>query len=114
MALSAGETAALENLFKATEGRLRTFTFLDPGANLLAWSEDLRNAPWVSDPMIQKTAGITGPDGAARGTRLINGGQAAQRIVQTVAAPASSPTRRSTRPPRAAATRRRRARSRRT
>ena len=44
--LSDTELAALQQFFTAMEGSLNSFTFLDPAANLLAWSEDLTNAVW--------------------------------------------------------------------
>jgi hypothetical protein len=39
-ALSDAELAALEQFFASAQGTLNGFTFLDPAANLLAWSED--------------------------------------------------------------------------
>lgn len=74
--LTATEWFAIESLYEACGGRLRSFVFLDPVENLLGWSEDLRAAIWTVDPMLSIDAG-----------RLVNAGQAAQGLRQTLAAP---------------------------
>jgi hypothetical protein len=76
------EWQALEDLFEASEGRLGVFTFLEPGANLLAWSEQLNLAPWVASG--SALDGQADPLGGTRGGRVSAGGSAAQ----TIAAPA--------------------------
>lgn len=86
-ALAAGEWNAIEALFQATEGRLESFVFLDPADNLLSWSEDLSNAAWQKDAMLQVTAGIADPLGTSRAVRVTNTGQAAQRLTQQLAVP---------------------------
>jgi hypothetical protein len=85
--LSSGEWTAIEALFTAVEGRLQSFTFLDPTANLLTFSEDLGNGAWSNDPLLELTAGIADPSGTNRATRVINTGQAAQSIRQMVDVP---------------------------
>src|SRR5262249_28067481 len=40
------EISALRDFFGSVEGRLGTFTFLDPTDNLLAWSERFDEAVW--------------------------------------------------------------------
>src|SRR5271157_2766382 len=50
--LSDTELAALQQFFLATEGSLNGFTFLDPAANLLAWSEVLNDSAWSADPQL--------------------------------------------------------------
>lgn len=87
--LSDNEAAAIEQLFDATAGKLGSFTFVDPGANLLCWSEDLTNPVWQHGPFLQSTNGIMDPRGTSRAWRLTNTGQATQRLAQRVAAPAS-------------------------
>lgn len=87
--LSDAEVQAVVNLFTACEGRLRTFTFVDPGANLLAASSDVTNAVWHKDPLLQVTAGIADPTGGTRAFGLVNAGQAPQSLRQTLAAPGS-------------------------
>ena len=71
--LSSSEREAVEALFVASEGRLRSFTFLDPADNLLEQSEALTNAAWTKDPFLSVTAGIGDPLGTERATHLVNG-----------------------------------------
>ena len=55
--LSDEEAAALRAFFDAAEGTLNGFTFLDPAGNLLAWSDQLDNAAWQTDPLLSLTGG---------------------------------------------------------
>ena len=80
--LSSSERGAVEALFVASEGRLRSFTFLDPADNLLEQSEALTNAAWSKDPFLAATAGIGDPLGTQRATHLVNSGQANQGPLQ--------------------------------
>ena len=57
--LTDDEWSAMEQLFEASEGRLNTFTFLDPTDNLLLWSEDWTKPAWSSDPLMQAVVGNT-------------------------------------------------------
>ena len=70
------DAAALQQIFMAAEGTLHGFTFLDPTANLLAWSGRLEHAAWAKGPMLTVT-----------GSHLANGGAAPQSLIQTLAAP---------------------------
>jgi len=81
------EIAAITTLFQTCEGRLRAFTFPDPTANLLGWSESLSADAWRKDPLLELTSGIADPLGTNRATRISNAGQAAQRLDQSLAAP---------------------------
>ena len=83
------EHSGLLALFENVEGRLFPFTFLDPLANLLLWSEDLSNVAWSKDPLIHTSAGISDPKGSMNAARLANAGAALQRIKQTTSVPAS-------------------------
>ena len=47
--LSDQEWQDIEDLFTEVEGRLQSFLFLEPGANLLSWSEQLSNPAWNKD-----------------------------------------------------------------
>jgi hypothetical protein len=85
--LSDEELAKLQAFFVTVEGRLRSFTFLDPTANLLSWSAALDHDDWKRDPLLTVTAGNSGPVGDARGWKLSNRGLARQEIRQTLAAP---------------------------
>jgi hypothetical protein len=84
--LTDDEWSSLEQLFAATEGKLTTFTFLDPMDNLLMWSEDWTNAVWTGDPLLQVSTGIADPLGGTGAVRLTNTAQTTQRIVQSIAA----------------------------
>lgn len=83
--LNDAEVQALGALHNSARGRLRSFLFLDPAANLLAWSEALGNAVWIRSPLLSVT-GITAEGNAA--FRLVNAGQAEQSLSQTLGAPA--------------------------
>jgi hypothetical protein len=79
------EWVSIEQLFEAAEGRLTTFTFLDPTDNLLMWSEDWTKPVWTADPMLQVVSGIADPLGANNAVQLTNTSQTTQRIVQRIA-----------------------------
>lgn len=75
------EAQALEDLFVASGGGLQSFTFVDPLANLLLWSEDLGAGTW------QKT-GLTVvafAEGGEACFRLTNASAAAARLEQWLA-----------------------------
>jgi Conserved hypothetical protein 2217 (DUF2460) len=79
--LSDDEAATLRNFFAAAEGTLNGFTFLDPTANLLAWSGKLDEAVWLKGPLLTVSGGPTE-------WHLSNTGGGAQSITQTIAGPA--------------------------
>jgi hypothetical protein len=85
--LTQTEADTLEAFFSDQEGRLRTFVFADPLGNLLARSEELTQAPWARDPLLQFTGGVADPFGGTRATRVINAGAAAQSFRQVVNLP---------------------------
>lgn len=80
------EWASIEQLFEAAEGRLTTFTFLDPTANLFMWSEDWTKPVWTADPLLQVVAGMQDPLSGNNAVQLTNTSQSTQRIVQSIAA----------------------------
>ena len=86
--LDAGEKSAIENLFRTSEGSLKTFTFLDPLANLLRWSEELSETVWHRDALVSLAAGVSDPVGGTGATSVVNAGQAEQELGQTIALPA--------------------------
>jgi hypothetical protein len=86
--LTDAEWAAIEALYKAAQGRLLPFTFLDPTDNLLVWSSDLTKSVWTTDPMVTVGGGIGDPNGGTGAFQLTNGGQAQQGVGQTLPAPA--------------------------
>lgn len=85
--LSEAEWSAIEALFLAAQGRLNSFTFLDPADNLFVWSTDLTNAAWTKDPLLTILGGMTDPNGGTAAFQVANNGQAAQGLTQTMAAP---------------------------
>lgn len=85
--LSDAERTALESLFRNVEGRLQTFTFLDPTTNLLLWSEELAKNEWIKDPLLQIGEGGSAPSGPAKVTRLTNAAQVSQGLFQPLQAP---------------------------
>ncbi len=87
--LSQVEVEQLQSLFAMCAGPFRAFTFLDPTDNLLQWSVDLTNSVWTISPHIQVTPGIPDAFGGTAGFLLVNNGQTAAGIAQTVAAPAN-------------------------
>src|ERR1039458_4177701 len=64
-ALSDAELAALLQFFSAAEGTLNSFTFLDPAANLFAWSNDLSNPVWDAGPFLSSTGEQADPVGGS-------------------------------------------------
>jgi hypothetical protein len=85
--LSDDEVTALQRYFAATEGCLNIFTFLDPTANLLAWSDQLDNAVWTKAPLLTITGEVADPVGGTSAWRLSNSGAGPQSISQTLQAP---------------------------
>jgi hypothetical protein len=86
--LTDDEVAALQEFFAAAEGTLNSFTFLDPTANLLAWSDKLDNAAWAKEPFLLVTGGTADPAGGTNAWHLTDTGGGAQNISQTLSAPA--------------------------
>jgi hypothetical protein len=78
--LSDAEAAELQQFFEAAEGTLKTFTFVDPTANLLAASGELTDAVWLKAPMLAVSGGPVE-------WQLRNAGGGPQSISQSIAAP---------------------------
>ena len=85
--LTDAEWASIDQLFEAVEGRLNTFTFLDPTDNLLLWSEDWTQKAWSPDPLISMGTGLQGPFGGSNAMEITNNAQATQRVMQATAGP---------------------------
>jgi hypothetical protein len=83
------ERTSIENLFESVEGQLNTFTFLDPTANLLMWSEAWTQSVWTADPLLQVAGGVEDPTGGGGGVQLTNAAEAPQQIVQTIGGPSN-------------------------
>ena len=85
--LSETELAALQQFYTSMEGTLHSFTFLDPAANMLAWSEALISAVWQVAPFLNLSGGVADPMGGNNAWQLANSGAAAQTLTQTLNAP---------------------------
>ncbi len=83
--LTDDEWTPIEQLFEAVQGRLVTFTFLDPLDNLLMWSEDWTKPVWSADPLLDVSAGAADPLGGNAAMQITNTAQTTQRIVQAIA-----------------------------
>jgi hypothetical protein len=85
--LTDGEWAGVEALFEESRGKLGGFTFLDPTANLLAWSEAIDQEAWMVSG-VGVTLGAADPLGGNRAATLTAGGGGGT-LLQTIAAPAA-------------------------
>jgi hypothetical protein len=85
--LTDAELNALEQFFETCEGRLNAFTFLDPTANLLTWSEALDQPAWQTSTLLQMAANIVDPNGGTGATRLTNPTASDLTLQQTIAGP---------------------------
>ena len=81
--LSDAETALVSGLFTASQGGFASFTFIDPLANLLGWSEDLSQAGWQAG-LLTTASGIADPLGTERAWAVSNGSAGAQQLAQTL------------------------------
>lgn len=86
-ALRDSERAAVEQLFTASSGSLRSFTFLDPCDNLLRYSEDFAQSSWTRSGMVV-TPGQPDPWATTRASLLTNPTIQEQRLFQSVPIPA--------------------------
>ncbi|MDX1980375.1 MAG: hypothetical protein SFV51_08905 [Bryobacteraceae bacterium] len=82
------EREAVEEFFQSVEGRLLTFTYLDPFANLLQRSEDFGNPVWVKGPSLSVVSGWADPSGGTGAALISNPAPVAQTIVQARNVPA--------------------------
>jgi hypothetical protein len=88
--LAGTERAALDTLFVATQGQLKTFTLLDPVSNLLSNSEDFQGTAWTADPLLQLVGGQTDPFGTFRATQINNPSSIDRSLVQLLPAPGNA------------------------
>jgi hypothetical protein len=86
-ALTTEERTEIEEFFRAVEGRLGEFTFLDPTDNLLVRSGELTSTPWAKEPLLTLASGVTDPAGGEGATRITNPGPASQKIEQIIHGP---------------------------
>lgn len=81
--VTATEVANFNTLFATVQGGYGSFLFVDPMANLLAWSEDFTRPDWQPG-LLQTSAGANDPLGTTRASTLVNPGQAEQSLTQTL------------------------------
>ncbi len=80
------ESASLSDLFAATQGGFGKFLFVDPFANLCAWSEDFSRPDWQPG-LLQITNGATDPLGGQRASHVYNPSAGVQSLQQTIGMP---------------------------
>src|SRR5579863_2785879 len=85
--LTDAERDALLALMDNVEGRLGSFTFLDPADNLLVWSEDLTQTAWTNNSLVTVTAGVADPNGGTSANGISNTGSGALPIEQIINGP---------------------------
>ena len=77
------EVQSLCDLFAVSQGEFGAFTFLDPLANLLGWSENLTQSAWQPG-LLRTSAGVTDPLGTARASSITNSSAGTQSLQQTL------------------------------
>lgn len=85
--LSDSEMHALEVFFEEREGRRLSFGLLDPGLNLLRWSEDFSRNAWIIGPGLAMSTEQRDPWGTQRASSIVNRSAGTQGIVQVLTAP---------------------------
>lgn len=86
--LDDAELQAIQQFFSDIEGRLNTFTFLDPTDNLFTWSETLEKNVWQKNALLRLESGVADPHGSTRATRIANTAASELSIQQDVNVPA--------------------------
>lgn len=82
--LNAAEAQSLSAFFTASQGGFAPFTFIDPLANLLGWSEVLAQSSWQAG-LLQINPCAGDPLGTQRASTVSNPNPASQALQQTVA-----------------------------
>ena len=83
------EAQTLATFFETCEGSLQSFTFLDPSANLLVFSEDQAQPAFQRNSLLQLTPGVADPFGGSHAFTLLNTSGAFLELTQTVQIPGS-------------------------
>jgi hypothetical protein len=81
------EVSNFTSFYELCEGSLQSFLFLDPAANLFAYSEDFTQPAWQRNTLLSITAGIEDPYGTTRASQLTNNSLGALSITQTLQIP---------------------------
>jgi hypothetical protein len=77
------EVQNLRNLFIASQGEFGAFTFIDPLANLLGWSENLSQPAWQVG-LLQTAGGVADPLGTERASSVTNPTAGTQSLQQSL------------------------------
>jgi hypothetical protein len=80
------EVQSLSDLFAASQGEFGAFTFIDPLANLLGWSENLTQSAWQPG-LLTSSADVADPLGTARASSITNSSAGTQFLQQTLGLP---------------------------
>ena len=81
--LTDAEATSLRSLFTSSQGSFGTFTFIDPLANLVGWSEDLTQPNWQCG-LLHTNGGITDPMGTKRASSISNPSAGTQALQQSL------------------------------
>jgi hypothetical protein len=84
--VTAAEAAKFSTLFDTCFGQYGAFLFVDPMANLLAWSEDFTRPDWQPG-LLSISAAAADPMGSRRASTIVNAAAAEQSLTQTVDLP---------------------------
>jgi hypothetical protein len=85
--LTDSELSNLQQFFNVAEGRLNSFTFLDPTGNLLLWSDELDHSVWEKNGALQLFSDIQDPFGGTSASRIVNSSSSDLAIQQTLNLP---------------------------
>lgn len=81
--LTTAEVQNLSDFFTASQGGFAPFTFIDPMANLLGWSENQSQPGWQAG-LLQIAGGVADPLGTERASSIANPNPAVQTLQQTL------------------------------
>jgi hypothetical protein len=81
--LTAAEMGNLNTLFQISQGSFAPFTFVDPLANLLGWSEQLTQPGWQTG-LLEFATGVNDPLGTTRASTINNPNTGSQALSQSV------------------------------
>jgi hypothetical protein len=81
------ERDTIITLWDNVEGRLGSFTLLDPTDNLLLWSEDLTQTAWTHNSLLTVTSGAPDPNGGTSASHISNTGSGASPVQQIINGP---------------------------
>lgn len=87
--LSLPDIQSLQSHFKACQGPLSAFTFIDPTGNMLVSSTDLTTTVWQKASLLQIQTGTLDPFGGTAAQTITNYGQNTQELEQIVKVPAN-------------------------